>query len=475
LDKEKNISTVKPSATRDRVSNKPHPKFFEFNRAITIAIALLAFLSSAVFLVSCGKIPLKQETFDPEASGLLRMEASAASYPDADIVYLLNEVVNEVSESGESLETVHTVIKILTEAGRSYANCEIGYNSRTESLSLHYARTIQADGSVIPLKKDAIKVESPNLGEGKYSDYKEMSFSMPGIGIDSIIDYKYVKKSTPDINGEFNCHFFFQDDNPVLLSRYMIIAPETVRIKFHLKNPLDGLSGDPVISHTEGKKTYMWEYKNIPQIPDEERRPPLGDIAFQLFGTTMPSWDEFCTWWWTQARDKADANHAIEKKVQELTGDLKGSDEKIAVLFNYVKKDIRYITISLGKSGMVPKTASEVYENKYGDCKDKSTLLIAMLRVVGVASHYALIPTRSRGDLVKEFPYPFQFNHCIVAIEREGTVQFLDPTSKTNRFDYLPAGDQGRGVIVIKDGKPDFRRTPLGGAYANGIISQKNI
>jgi hypothetical protein len=154
---------------------------------------------------------------------------------------------------------------------------------------------------------------------------------------------------------------------------------------------------------------------------------------------------------------------------------LKGSDEKIAALFNYVKKDVRYVTISLGKSGWIPKTATEVYENKYGDCKDKSTLLIAMLREVGITAHYVLIPTRSRGDLIKEFPYPFQFNHCIVAIERAGGIQYLDPTSKMNRYDYLPAGDQDREVIVIKEGKPVLGRTPLADAYANGTIAQKSI
>ena len=441
-----------------------------------MVIALFLFLWSAFNLASCSKLLVQQETtFYPEPSELLRMEATAGSYPDADMVYLLDEVVTEVSESGESLKTVHMVVKVLTEYGKSHGECEIGFNFRTETVTLLYARTIHPDGSVISLKKDAIKTITPHSRFPKYDDYKEMSFSMPGIGIGSIIDYKYVKKSTPDIDGEFNCHFFFQDSNPILVSRHKVIAPEAMEINFYLRNPLNGLNQAPVVSSGEGKRSYLWEYKNIPQIPDEERMPPSEDIAFQLYGTTMSSWDDFCGWWWSQAKEKSEADRAINEKVRELTGDLNGVNEKSVALFDYVKKDIRYVQISLGKSGLVPKSASEVYENKYGDCKDRSALLISMLRAAGIAAYYVLIPTRSTGNLIKDFPYPFQFNHCIVAIETDDGFQFFDPIATDSRHDDLPGMDQDRDVMVIKEGNPVFCKTPLGDAKANGTFSQKRI
>ena len=131
---------------------------------------------------------------DPEVSRLLKALPSAGSYPDADILYLLDEGIEEVFSDGRCSNTYHMVFKIVSERGKNYANCEIGYNSHTETVNLLYARTITPEGKIIPLKKNAIKVITPYSEYPSYSDYKELTFSMPAVGIDCVIDYKYVKK-----------------------------------------------------------------------------------------------------------------------------------------------------------------------------------------------------------------------------------------------------------------------------------------
>ena len=158
-----------------------------------------------------------------------------------------------------------------------------------------------------------------------------------------------------------------------------------------------------------------------------------------------------------------------------MTKDLSTSKEKMEVIFDYVKMEIRYVSIGLGKSGYEPENAKKVFENKYGDCKDKSTLLISMLRSAGIPAYYVLIPTRNIGNLIKDFPYPFQFNHCIVAVEDRGKYHFLDPVAENYRFDYLPGSDRNRNVLIFDDEKIFFDKTPLAKPEENASHSQSQI
>ena len=140
-----------------------------------------------------------------------------------------------------------------------------------------------------------------------------------------------------------------------------------------------------------------------------------------------------------------------------------------------MKREIQYVSIDLGKSGYEPASAQEVFENKYGDCKDQSALLISMLKEAGIPTYYVLIPTNDMGDLIEDFPYPFQFNHCIVAAEKEGGYQFLDPTAQYHRFAYLLDSDQDRGILIFKGHRTFFGKTPLAEHKDNAYFRQQHI
>jgi len=299
---------------------------------------------------------------------------------------------------------------------------------------------------------------------------------MPGVTIGSVIDYKVVRKERrPIIEGKFSSSSTFQRLNPILLCRYKVIIPKDMELKYLPLNPLSDVQLFPKVIHQGDKKIYLWEYKNISQIIEEESMPPLDEIAFQILVTTMNSWEEFSQWWRKKIEGKTEPDEAIKRKVAELIKDLSTLKEKAEAIFNYVKREIRYVSIDLGKSGYEPEPAPEVFENKYGDCKDKSTLLISMLKAAGIPSHYVLIPTTDIGNLVKDFPYPFQFDHCIVAIEMGGAYHFIDPVAENYGIDYLPSYDQNRDVLIFKDQQTTFGRAPLTKPEENTFHNQQKI
>ena len=438
------------------------------------SILVLIFL----FLVSsCISNQLKRgEPIDEEVNQLILSAPPAELYPDAGIINILDENIVEVFEDGRCKETLHVVFKILNERGKDDGDIEIGYNSRTETVSIVYARTITPEGKIIPLNENAIKVVTPFSTYPSYSDYKELTFSMPGVTAGSIIHYKVVKeKKKPEIEGKFSDRFFFQGYDPTYVCRYKVIVPQDMDLKYLISNPLHAIQLSPKMIRGGNKKVYLWEYKNIPQIIEEKAMPPIGEVAFRISVTTVNSWEEFSQWWRKKIDGKTEQDEAIKEKAAGLTKDLSTSKDKTEAIFNYVKREIRYVSIDLGKSGYEPENAQKVFENKYGDCKDKSTLLISMLRAAGIPAYYVLIPTNKIGKLIKDFPFPFQFNHCIVAIENEGGYSFLDPVAPNYRFDYLPGNDQNRDVLIFKEDKLVFGKTPLAKPEENAYYSQSQI
>ena len=441
-------------------------------------IGVFLFLAIQIIFSSCASHFFKDNDpsqLDHEVLNFIQNSPSEELYPDADVIHLLDECIVEVEADGRATKTVHTVFKIVSEYGKELANRRLGYDSRTETVSLLYARTITADGKSIPLRKNAIKVVTPYSKFPTYSDYKRLVFSLSGVEVGCVIDYKYISETKPTIPGEFTDSFFFQAYDPIVLSRYKIIVPEAMNIKYIFLNSLAETRQSARSFANGNKKVYLWEQKNVPQLFIEDNTPPYAELAPRILLTTLDNWNPFFCWWRNQLQGKTDAHTAIKKKVIELIEGLSTVDEKVEAVFDYVKRHIRYVSIDMGKSGYVPASASEVFDNKYGDCKDQSTLLVSMLREAGVSAHHVLIPTYTKSNLIPEFPYPFQFNHCIVAAETENGYHYLDPVYDNAPFDYLPASDQNRRVLVFREPQPTFARTPLAKPQENAVVYERKI
>jgi transglutaminase-like putative cysteine protease len=433
-------------------------------RITSLAISFVLVITFS--LTSCDNLKWGAN-LDDEVTELIHHIPPALWYPDAGVIYILDEKIVEVSKDGRCKETVHVVFKILRDRGKDKRDIKIGYYSRTDTASIIYARTITPEGKIISLNRNAVKVVTPTNYPSNGND-KELTFSMPGVTVGSIIDYKIVEK----IEGKFSNEFYFQDPtyDPTYLCRYKVITPKDMDLKYLLLNPLQGRKLSPNIIHDGNKKTYLWEYKNIPQIIEEKSMPPMpmDEVAFRILVTTMDSWDEVFEGMSEYIKGKTRPDEAIKGKVAELTKNLSTTREKTEAIFDYVKREIRYERYG-GQS------ASEVFKNKYGDCKDKSTLLISMLKVAGIPAYYVSIPTHEMGNLIKNFPYPFQFNHRIVAVENEKGYHFIDPVSENNRFDYLPGNDRNRDVIIFKDQEILFAKTPLTKPEENTSYTQQKI
>ena len=150
--------------------------------------------------------------------------------------------------------------------------------------------------------------------------------------------------------------------------------------------------------------------------------------------------------------------------------------EKIKAIHKFVASEIRYVAIELGLGAYAPTPAIDVFNYRYGDCKDKTTLLITMLRHIGVEAYQVLISPSPAKTVNLALPSVAQFSHVITAIPLgDGNYTWLDPTVSACKYGDLPAGDQGRKVFVIGKEIGEFVDTPIHPAEMNKIYSTSEI
>jgi len=405
----------------------------------------------------------KEEIVEIDSRELITSAPSAKEYPDASAAILLNEVKRVIHLDGTSSTTYHRIIKLFNNRGiEKFGEVFITYNAWGERITIKKARTFKLDGTEV--EATSIKDIFPLEGYRLYSHISQKVISMPALEEGVTIEYQYTLDdySRGFIGKNFQDTFYLQDFEPIQSCRYVLTIPEGVGIKIiNFKTDVE-----PEIKKGESKMVYTWEASDISQIIYESDMPPFHNIAPRITISSFSSWEEIASWYYDISREQSKADADIEAKVAELIRNETTLEGKIRALYHYVITEIRYLGLEFGISGHMPHEASEIYKYKYGDCKDKATLLIAMLREAGIEAYYVLLRTRYSGEVDLDLPR-FQFDHAIAAVPLNGELMFLDGTAENYCYGDLPAMDQGVWAMVLIDGEGKFMKIPVQPAEKN--------
>jgi hypothetical protein len=254
--------------------------------------------------------------------------------------------------------------------------------------------------------------------------------------------------------------FLFQAQHPVNYSQWVLVYPQSKDVRYYVLNK----SATPETGEFQGQKVLNFVVKDSAQLETESNRPPLMDILNHVRVSTIDSWAEIAQWEYSLIKDQFQADAQLQKQVRELTASCKTREDKILRLASFVAQDIQYKVLHGGIFGIKPHKAANVLENEWGDCKDKATLLITMLREAGIPANYVTLRTRDAGAFVRDLPYN-QCNHAIVYVPDEGDFhkgRWIDGTAQYQSVQRLPWQDQGVCAIVFKDdGEIEFLDTPI--------------
>src|SRR6202050_2782023 len=396
--------------------------------------------------------------------------APLPSYDEKTDAVLLYSEINVTVISSEKMRTqVREAYKILRPNGRDHGTVKVPFDGQSKIDRLH-GWCIPAQGKDYEVKeKDAVEsAYMPNFVLASDAKVKILQIPAPDVG--NIVGYEYETEERPiflqDIWG-------FQEHDPVRESRYSLQLPPGWEYKASWLN-------HPEVKPTQaGSNSWQWVLSDIKEIRHEPLMPPLDGVAGRMVLSFFTSekialnsnmdWNAMGKWYSNLIGERIDASPEVKQQVVSLTGSKSTPLQKMQAVAGFVQQDIRYVAIELGVGGYQPHPAAEVFAHRYGDCKDKATLVRSMLREIGIESYHVVIYTE-RGAVTPQTPAHHGFNHAILAIKlpdgladpsliatidhpKLGKLRFFDPTNDLIPFGQLPGYLQANfGLLVTPDG-----------------------
>lgn len=394
----------------------------------------------------------------PEVLEILSKVPDKSKFPNAGGYIIKDEDVYTLNADGTYKVRSHYIFKIFEDRAIDN-NITTGYAFERESAQILMGRTIAEDGTVYDLDLSDIKTGDMFRGAKFYSNtYKIMSATLPNVKKGSIIEYKIERNVfKPIIEGYFTPAIYFGSVEPAYEIRLEVRMPKGKKLQWIAKN-FDRIydknfeavknAQKPEIIEKPDCDAYIFRAVNVPEIIQEPSMPPLKDVVPRVQCSAYENWDKIYEWDIKNlGENMAQISDELKAKTLELTKNCKTSDEKIAAIYHYVQQEIRYISIKgdvvAGRAG---HPAKQVFENKYGDCTDKSILMGAMLGVAGITCYPAAI-LAGGGDWDPEVAH-IDSNHKISFLSYDSKEIFLDSTSQNTRFPFFRADDHGRNCLV---------------------------
>jgi len=400
------------------------------------------------------------------------LASPAASAASSDAV-LLEESL-QITIQSETEATIHFLnrTQVLTEAGaEEYGHPAIYYRPSLEFRELRAWVTSPA-GKRTEVKKQMITDDAAFQSFELYSESRQRIIHFPGVVPGSVLEYTYQQsvKSLFFLPDDFT----FQDAIPARLKTLSVRYPTAYPLKTLVRHG----APEPQREERDGWITLKWEGRDLSPLRWETGMPPYWDIvpSVRLFPGAIiwggvplnaTTWEGIGRWYWSLAKNRMTPAPAVKQFASGIAAPGTDSLATIRKLYEFAQQKVHYVSVSLGVGGWQPHSNEEIFLHRYGDCKDKATLLIAMLRSVGLTGFPVLIRTRDMGAMDKDFPST-AFNHAIVAIPQGEGLLFLDPTSESTPLGELPWQDQGALVLVIReDGGAEVMQTPLSSPEQN--------
>lgn len=386
-----------------------------------------------------------------------RIALPKAETNDADAAIIFDSTFVVVEPDGRYLSRNHVLIEILTIRGKSkYGEAAFEYYQAYDTVVIHNARTISPEGKVYPIKQGDIKdVPLPAFDRFYIPNVRVKMLTFPNLVEGSYIEYEhtFIMKDPPMENA-FDDVVLFEGTDPIITAYYSVSLPKNMNLRY--KFDRDFLSFAE--NESRDRRTFTWSARNVPKIVPEPQMPPVYDVARKVVMSTVSDWPTWSRWYYKMCRSKYAIDEEMSTRIKELCDTLKTLNERITCLDYFVAQKIRYLetTLSGRKGGYEPAAASETYQRRYGVCRDKAALLVAMLRHIGVDAYIVL--TNPVTEVLKDIPAD-QFNHAIVAIKENENYRYLDPTAETSK-DWLPGYEQLNGVLVCDSIGEDLAYIP---------------
>lgn len=387
-----------------------------------------------------------------------------STHQDASVLIYLNNCEIKINDGGSAEFKFRKIIKILKKDAIFNHSFFSLPTTSTENVDNFSAWIIRTDGSENEIDDDGlISLSAPE--HSAYFDDDQLIFALiPQIGVGTIVAYEY--EIVEEGETSFFQEFIFHNKEPVVSSCLQVEIPDGWSINF-------AASSSELLNQKHNNNIYTWCCNNVVYEQDEELSPPQAylqkKILINCFNTldndlnNFSSWASVSRWCDNYFFTSAEVDDNIRALSKEITVNCITNKDKLLAIAEFVQNDIRYVAIEIGKNKWIPRKASITLRNRYGDCKDKTALMISLLSAIGIKSCPILVS--SLKPIYNSIPSPYQFNHVIIGVPVEqldntknlynaiyNNYLLFDPTNEHIELGQLPPEIIYSGAVI---GKPD--------------------
>ena len=430
-------------------------------RFITRALifTFLVFLCKPSFALFPGAGLLKGENWPvapPKPPPQWAQDAAKRPTPPADLikdassVVLFDEFVDTIDDQGRATERRREAIRILKPQDRDQP-CVVGFDV-DEKINYFHSWTIAADGKLFQAQEsDFADVGDPYISSSYHWTYKNRIVKPPAADIGATILCESEVLRAPY---RMESAWRIQQSVPVVFQALEVDLPagKAHSEAWHRFTPVKPVEVAP--NH------WRWELKDVPALDIRELRSgpewealvarmsvEWGDAAVEGKDN---QWRAIGQWVAKLEANRPDPSPEITAQTNSLIAGAPDFYTKLSRITEYIQKNVRYFIVMRGIGGLQANHASDIFRNKYGDCKDKTTILISMLQVAGIHAYY--VPVDDHRDVVDPDAPSLAGNHMITAIELPAEVK--DP-----RLKAIATAKDGKRYLIFD---PTNQRTPVG-------------
>ncbi len=308
------------------------------------------------------------------------------------------------------------------------AQVNLIFNPSFEHLCVHHIRVFRNDTLIWQAQEEDFEIfrRERNIEKRIYDGCYTANLIIPNFQTNDILDVAYTRIGSHPVAKSFiDTTIVFNYGIKEQKMHYRLLLKNATELNFYkINNPIE-----PIITEYSDYKEYYWKVEDTKIIESEYNSPPSYYSNDFIFVATKAEWSDIADIF----RENYILNDEIPNELIEILNDLKlrykYNKQLCLETIKYVQNSIRYLAISIGEAGFIPRRLTDIWNTKYGDCKEKSLLLVYCLKYLGFDAAPALVNTSTKEELSKIIPRLYAFNHCIVRVKINDEISYFDPTT----------------------------------------------